>query len=550
MEGQEQLMAVQAHYDIFISYKNDSSGNVFAEKLAYDLKSLNYSVYFNSDERKSGQFDERIRAAVSTCKDFLLIVSQGCRDDLVNTEKTNRSWVRAEILLAKKYGVRITPLYIDNVRSIRDFELSNDPELANALEHLDGLKVPGDGYKDAPFDLIKMRLKSRPEGSSYYRDLSNGNPSFDARAILKELYEKAEAGDIRSMYRIGYQCLFGFCPQKERSGVVFDYDEAYHWLVRVSNESTDKELQSASNMLLGYMYCQGVSPDGQNYERGFEYYSSSDTGFSKARVAFMKSKGLGCDFDYADAEQYYLSILGEGDNITRFALASLYEEHGEYAKAAKQYESMEPKTPLANYRLGRIYARGNHVYPPSPNYNRAAEHYQWAMEGGNTQAALELGELYSHPTKGLEVNYKKAQECYLVAAREGSRRAQYRLGLFFQYGYVEQDVEKSIEFFEMAAEQGDTHAARHLAILYQLPEFCNFSLALKYCEMATRHGDACAEYLLGCMYLLGRGCDFSIRKGKLLLEKSMEDGFAPAQDMLELAKEQGLSTRTAKPAWL
>ncbi len=53
--------------DIFISYKNDDIGNLFAGKLSDKLKGLGYGVYYNPEEQHSGEFPERLRNAVNEC---------------------------------------------------------------------------------------------------------------------------------------------------------------------------------------------------------------------------------------------------------------------------------------------------------------------------------------------------------------------------------------------------------------------------------------------------------------------------------------------------
>ena len=42
--------------DIFISYRNDDSGNQFASRLCRDLDELGYSVYFNPNETRGNNF--------------------------------------------------------------------------------------------------------------------------------------------------------------------------------------------------------------------------------------------------------------------------------------------------------------------------------------------------------------------------------------------------------------------------------------------------------------------------------------------------------------
>ena len=59
--------------DIFISYKNDGSGNQFAARLCQDLEKMGYSVYFNSHEERTHSFPERLKTTVKDCRDFILI---------------------------------------------------------------------------------------------------------------------------------------------------------------------------------------------------------------------------------------------------------------------------------------------------------------------------------------------------------------------------------------------------------------------------------------------------------------------------------------------
>ena len=97
--------------DIFISYKNDGEGNHFAARLCEDLKHEGYSVYFNPDEGKTGNFPERLRKAIYACKDFVCIVTRGYMDDLKeNTDDV--CWIRDELLCTKKYARHIVPILV------------------------------------------------------------------------------------------------------------------------------------------------------------------------------------------------------------------------------------------------------------------------------------------------------------------------------------------------------------------------------------------------------------------------------------------------------
>ena len=100
--------------DIFISYKNDGSGNHFANRLCQDLESIGYSVYFNPNEERAVSFPERLKTAVSNCKDFILVLSAGCLEQLKENKKTD--WVREEILTAREQKKHIIPILLENVK--------------------------------------------------------------------------------------------------------------------------------------------------------------------------------------------------------------------------------------------------------------------------------------------------------------------------------------------------------------------------------------------------------------------------------------------------
>ena len=102
------------HKGIFLSYhRNDGEGNNFAARLKDDLDRCGYSVYFNSHERKAGEFPLRLKTAIEHCKDFILILSTACVERLRRNEAVD--WVREEVLYAKSVKKNIIPILLDNV---------------------------------------------------------------------------------------------------------------------------------------------------------------------------------------------------------------------------------------------------------------------------------------------------------------------------------------------------------------------------------------------------------------------------------------------------
>ncbi len=109
---------VNLRKDIFISYKNDGEGRYFAKGLSGLLKSIGYEVYYNLDEQHSGKFPDRLRNAVEGCKDFLLVLTASCLEQLMRHDKID--WVREELLTAYENSKNIIPLLIPGVTMPKD----------------------------------------------------------------------------------------------------------------------------------------------------------------------------------------------------------------------------------------------------------------------------------------------------------------------------------------------------------------------------------------------------------------------------------------------
>ena len=100
--------------DIFISYRNDESGNHFASRLCRDLDEMGYSVYFNPNEDRGHSFPDRLKTAIAQCKDFVLIMSKGCLSGLKDSSR-KIDWVKEEILTAWREQKHIIPILMDGV---------------------------------------------------------------------------------------------------------------------------------------------------------------------------------------------------------------------------------------------------------------------------------------------------------------------------------------------------------------------------------------------------------------------------------------------------
>lgn len=515
--------------DIFISYRNDGVGNNFATRIANDLKNSGYSVYFNPDEARSGDFPERLKQAISVCKDFICIVTENY---LAQLEANNRiCWIRDELLCAKEFGKNIIPILVNGATMPSDS--SKFPGNLQFFPNIDAYVFP-EQYINSPYSQLCEVLVSKNDGKNGFRDAYNSSEAFDSDKSLEDILSKANNGDIRAMLHAGIYYYYGISGGKDERKAAF-------WFKKVS--ATESEYAPAANKFIARIYYDGNMPrENQSYEKSYEYHVKAAQGdlYSAGQVGFMMSIGSGCAFDYAQTEAYFLSILDSLDNPRKHVLCKFYIEHGEFKKAAEIYSGMADTYPEAAYQLGLMYKRGVLSTPFMPDYNKSATYFQMALDNGYVMAAFDLGTLYFNPTGSFKKDFAKAQKYFHIAAENGNINAQYILGYMYFYGHVEKSIPLAIKYYEMAAKQGHVLSAADLALIYQIPEVHNYEKAFNYCKFAADCGDNPSEFLLGTLYLAGRGCEPDEDKAYLCFKHAAENGSPEALLMLEQMDELGI----------
>ena len=515
--------------DIFISYRNDGVGNNFATRIANDLKNSGYSVYFNPDEARSGDFPERLKQAISVCNDFICIVTEDYIAQLVANNKI--CWIRDELLCAKEFEKNIIPILVNGATMPSD--ASKLPEVIRFFPHIDAYVFP-EQYINSPYSILCDVLVSKNDGKNGFRDVYNSSAQFDPDRLFEDILTKATNGDVRAMLRAGIYYYYGVSGGK-------DERKAAQWFKKVS--ATESEYAPVADKFIARMYYAGSMPrENQSYEKSYEYHvkSAQVDLYSAGQVGFMRSIGSGCDYDYNQTEAYFLSVLDSLDNPRKDTLCKFYIEHGEFKKAADIYEGMADTFPNAAYQLGLMYKRGVLSTPFMPDYSKAAMYFQKALDNGYIMAAFDLGTLYFNPTGSFKKDFVKAQKYYHIAAENGAINAQYMLGYMYFYGHVEKNIPLSIYHFEVAAKQGHVLSAAHLALIYQIPEVHNYEKAFNYCKFAADCGDNPSVFLLGTLYLAGRGCEPDEDKAYLCFKHAAENGSPEALLMLEQMDELGI----------
>ncbi|MBR5497509.1 MAG: SEL1-like repeat protein [Clostridia bacterium] len=505
--------------DIFISYKNDGSGNQFATRLCADLESFGYSVYFNSNEKRADSFPDRLKDAVSNCTDFILVVSKGCIEQLIANKEID--WVREEILTARKAEKHIIPILLENA----DFPSNANvmPEELRFLPHIDAIRFP-EQYLKSPFSELTTTLFSKNDGQLSYRYTYNENSNYNITERFRSRLNEAENGDVEAMYEVALISYYGMSTINEDTADR-DFERAIYWLRKVAD--SDHDLRFHALNLIARMYYQGHIPDEpQSYEKAFKYHllASEKCVASVSGVAFMKRIGVGCEFDFEGILEYYKHLIHSGDSMAVMAQARFLTSYGKYNEALELFESMETVSPEAEYQIGLLYKSGAVFDPPKPDYIQAAYYFRNAAEENHLQAAFEYAMMCFRPTGKFKKNFKDAEKYFTIAADGGIAEAQYMLGCMYNSGHVTKDKQKAIFYFEKARSQGHSLSAFELSLIYQQSAFKNYEQAFNCASLAASHGMAEGEFILGNLLFWGRGCQSDINKALEMYTKAYDHG--------------------------
>ena len=144
------------NYDIFISYRLE--GGYETAKHLYDLLSKDgYTVSFDIDTLRSGDFDSELLSRIDQAKDFIIILNKTALDRCMDPSvDIKNDWLRNELAYALKKDKNIIPILAS------DFVFpDNLPEDIAKISYKNGIHY-NKQYFDAMYGKIKEFLIARP----------------------------------------------------------------------------------------------------------------------------------------------------------------------------------------------------------------------------------------------------------------------------------------------------------------------------------------------------------------------------------------------------
>lgn len=373
--------------------------------------------------------------------------------------------------------------------------------------------------------------KDVEKGVAIYETLSlKGNPHADY--MLGCLYERgpieqdpnkammyylkaAEAGHPDAQYSVG-------CIYNEGTLGDINKEEATKWF-----ELAAEQNQRDALCLIAFSYIQDPSIETlrisnldyeQDIEKGFDYLMKA--------ASLNQSSAL-----YVLALCYYQGKYVEKDNEKAFGCL----------KNSIQSEAMTDNVNL----MGDFYRDGIGI---EQNYEAAVNHYQWAVDNGDTNAMLSLSQLYEEGlgvAKNEQVAAELRHKCWEITnwqlygimpldyakeqAKVGDEEAMYQLGQRYQNGNdVEQNIEIASDWWHKAATKGHIPACHDLGIYYVFTKH-DLEKGLKWLTKSASADYVLSYRALGDIYLNGWGVDADVEKGIYYLTKAAEEDHEDTQ---------------------
>lgn len=144
--------------DVFISYRRSNGWNT-AYLLYRSLSDRGYSVFIDTEDMHSGDFNVQLYDKIMECKDYVIVLTE---DSLTRCYDKN-DWVRKEIVCALQYGKNIVP-FMHTDFTFPDVEGNPDEELVamiKALESKQGVTQRQELF-DACLDRMCSYFVSKP----------------------------------------------------------------------------------------------------------------------------------------------------------------------------------------------------------------------------------------------------------------------------------------------------------------------------------------------------------------------------------------------------
>ncbi len=300
-----------------------------------------------------------------------------------------------------------------------------------------------------------------------------------------------------------------------------------------------------------YRYGYTGEPDA---EKAIEYYRKAieqfNSDYARIELAMCYEQGFGVQQNFETAKNYYEKALENDYIYAAIRLAYLYEDNylGEpNPSLAFEYFTRAAAAGIAEakYHVARFYRYGVGM---EQHPDLAIQHFEEALDLGYIDAHVDLGLAYEEGYGSLPKDLQKALIHMTAAAEQEIAYAQYKLGCYYSYGYLEeQNLSIGKSWFEKAYANGSALGALALGdyYLYGYENTQEYDRAMEFYAFAEQHG-----YLsegIGICYEYELGVEKSLTEAFKYYKLASERGYKEATYRLAMCHYHGKGTDEDKP---
>ena len=376
-------------------------------------------------------------------------------------------------------------------------------------------------------------------------------------AKTKPLRPKAEKGDAKAQFDLGFLYLFGDFD----SNLDANHDEGMLWIRKAADQG-----EAQAEDLIGCLHYQGriLSADKVEAVRWFRKAVAQGNAYAQTNLGYCYLRGEGVPKDPVEAVRLFRLAAKQGELNAQRQLGRILEVGGgvpkDCAEAANWFfnlalikEQDDRYHPDADHPDRQRFSLSNEA-PPASSWLKAAE-------GGDARAQYELGRCHENGD-GVAADREEALKWYRRSAQRGYAPAQFILGYLHDgRHHLKYDHEQVVTWYGKAADQGYAKAQYNLGYYYGHGQDESGRLvsggptvwskigvpknpveALKWYRMAAENGHAQAQFVMGKSYHSGEGVPKDLAEAVKWWRKAAEQGHAPSQFNLGVMLFHGQGT--------
>lgn len=331
-----------------------------------------------------------------------------------------------------------------------------------------------------------------------------------------------------------------------------------------------------------YRYGYTGEPDSEKaiaqYRKAIDQYNSD---YARIELAMCYEQGFGVQQNFETAKTYYEEALENNYIYAAIRLAYLYEDDylGEpNPTLAFEYFNRASDAGIAEakYHVARFYRYGVGM---EQNPDLAIKHFEEALDLGYIDAHVDMGLAYEEGYGPLPKDPQKALMHMTSAAEQEIAYAQYKLGCYHSYGYLDtqdlglgkswfekgyengsalsglalgdyylygyentQEYDRAIEFYSFAEQHGYISEGIGICYEYELGVEKSLTEAFKYYKLASERGYKEATYRLGMCHYYGKGTDEDKPEAFFYFKQIADDDHVDSQHFVAmmLLKAEGI----------